>query len=171
MLIIGIDPGPEKSAVVEYAERGILTAEYISNEPLIDWLREERMLHDAALAIEYPEGRGMAVAQSVLDTCYWCGRFDAEGDAARYHPRNIRAHFCGTAKCDRSNVIRAIKDRYGEVGTKKKPGPLYLVGGSHPTEDGASITGHLWDALAVALMYYELHKLHANEKEGGRETD
>jgi hypothetical protein len=154
MLIIGIDPGPEKSAVVVLDGNRIVSADYLDNSTLLCGL----YISACCVALEYPEGRGMAVAQSVLDTCYWCGRFDIDGDAARYHPRNIRAHFCGTAKCDRSNVIRAIKDRYGEVGTKKNPGPLYLVGGAHPTEDGASITVHLWDALAVALMYYELNK-------------
>jgi len=168
MLIIGIDPGPEKSAAVMFDGSCISHAAYYTNS-ILRLMLISPGFKGVKLAIEYPEGRGMATPQSLLDTACWCGRFDHDRTAALYHPRNIRAHFCGTANSDRSNVIRAIKDRYGEVGTKKKPGPLYLVGGSHPTEDGASITGHLWDALAVALMYYELHcGKHANEKEAGK---
>jgi len=149
-LIIGIDPGAEWSAVVWF-DGVVKAAEYVPNDEVHDIITT----YLGKLAIEMPESRGMPVSQSVLDTACWVGRFDYNQQATLYKPREIRTHHCGTPNSKRSQVRQDIIDRFGVVGTKKNPGPLYMIG-RHEKVNGKSVTEHLWDALAVAIMGYEL---------------
>jgi len=163
-LIIGIDPGAEWSAVVWFDEmsRGadgeVRGAKYLDNSELLYLIDIDRNVKGISLAIEMPESRGGAVSQGLLDTACWVGRFDYNQQATLYTPRQIRSHFCGSCNSKRKQVNQDIKDRFGPVGTKANPGPLYMIGGVgvHPKVNGNSVTDHLWDALAVAIMGYEL---------------
>lgn len=150
-LIIGIDPGAEYSAVVWF-DGTVTGAEYLENTAVTTHIPHAV---GGKLCIEMPESRGMAVSQSLLDTACWVGRFDNNCDATLYKPREIRAHFCGTPNSKRAQVRQDLIDRFGTVGTKKSPGPLYTIG-RHEKVNGKSVTEHLWDALAVAVMGYDL---------------
>jgi len=167
MVTLGIDPGPEKSACVEF-DGTVLTAQYLENDAV------RRELHDigpsAHVAIEFPEARGgaMPVSQDLLDTAGWAGTFNRDRTCQFFKPREIRIHFCGVAKATRAHVRQALIDQLGPVGTSIAPGPLYEIGKPRPHAepgDGESVSSHLWDALAVAVMGYE--KAREKEREMG----
>lgn len=149
-LVIGIDPGAEMSAMVSF-DGQVRDATYKSNLGILRILTAN--LNPPC--IEMPESRGKTVSQSVLDTACWVGRFDYDCEATLYKPREIRAHFCGTSNSTRSQVRQDLIDRLGPVGKKPNPGPLYMIG-RHEKVGGESVTEHLWDALAVAVMGYDM---------------
>lgn len=146
-MILAIDPGPERSAWVEY-EQGILAAFGIdSNAALL-----ARIPGTAAdrFAIESIASYGMAVGAEVFETCVWVGRLiqrweDSAGwtPAQRVYRRDVKLHLCGSARAKDANVRQALIDRYGgkerAIGRKAAPGPLY------------GVTSHVWSALAVAV--------------------
>jgi hypothetical protein len=162
MISIGIDPGPEKSAVVEFNGLEVRSAQYLPNETIREGyaiLRRSGIL--GKLAIEFPESRGMPIAQSVLDTADWAGTFNRDRTGRFFHPRDVRIHLCGTAEAKRKNVNQALVDRLGPVGTAKAHGPLWQIAGygvhkGEQSDDEESVTEHLWDALAVAVMGWDL---------------
>ena len=90
---------------------------------------------------------GMAVGHEVFDTCRWTGRFQQAVYQRGIYPahmqlvrRNaVKLALCGTPRAKDPNIRQAIIDRFGTVGTKKNPGPLY------------GISSHKWSALAVAI--------------------
>jgi len=168
--IIGIDPGPNESGIVrgrfngQAAEHGgsppacligqrALLAEisgyFDSNESLLDYPLPQWCQH-SLLAIEWPATYGMAVGQSIFQTCFWAGRFVQRWfqlggpivvPILRSTVRNLLA---GHVRATGQELRNAIYEMYGgdrkaAHGTKKNPGPLY------------GISGHCMDALAVAL--------------------
>ncbi|WP_230687708.1 hypothetical protein, partial [Streptococcus pneumoniae] len=50
----------------------------------------------------------------------------------------VKIWLCGTMRAKDANIAQALRDKHGEVGTKKNPGKLY------------GIKSHLWSALAIA---------------------
>ncbi len=165
MLIAGIDPGPEQSALV--------LIETASGAPLVDraWLPnaeieallrrgvalelpfEWKYLHwTTVLGIEWISSYGKAVGQSIFHTCRWVGRFEVAFGRRIEHitTGETRDCLCGTRKSGPAQIREAILDRFGgkerAVGTKKSPGPLYRM---KTGPKGAS--PHLWSALGIAL--------------------
>lgn len=133
-------------------------------------------------------GSGLAVGKETFETVRWIGRFQeaVESRGGRfkilYRP-TIKSHLCGSAKAKDANVRQALIDRFGGdsvalkgkkclkckgdglrrrakvgdgiplhcpechgSGWERKPGPL------------ASITSHMWAALAVAVTWAETQK-------------
>lgn len=164
MYIIGIDPGPEHSGVVLLTLdplRVDYAADEMPNLGVRSWLR-------AALELFQPDGRALrAVAiegigyqgehtgASVHLTCRWIGRFEELAALAGAHVdvairADVARHFTLYRAAPKGAVHDALRTRFyptGEMtkvkGTKKAPGPCY------------GVTGHAWDALAVAVAYAE----------------
>jgi hypothetical protein len=148
MRIIGIDPGPEQSAVVMWdgakvEKFGIIANGDIQFDRLMDGLIVDKC------AIEMIASYGMPVGAEVFETCVAIGQF-----TERWHrtsldwplriPRgDIKLHLCRSVKAKDANVRQALIDRFGQPGTKKTPGPLY------------GITSHCWAALAVAVTAHD----------------
>lgn len=91
-------------------------------------------------------GEQVHVGKSVFDTVRWCGRFEQYlstlGHTLEFIPRQtIKAHVCNNTRAKDPDVRQALIDRFGAVGKKSEPGPLY------------GISGHCWSALAVAVAY------------------
>lgn len=175
MIITGIDPGPEKSALVEFDGAKIVKSVYVDNDALLLWTHS--LLPGAAklVAIEMPEARGggQPVSQALIDTAAWAGRFDHYHAAMLFYPRDVRIALCGVSSCTRAHVNQALEDQFAKsmhpderalcasisksaawhpaIGSSKYPGPLYSI--AHPGEAG--ISTHLWDALAVAVAGFE----------------
>ena len=167
--IVGIDPGPKESGIVRgrfngqaahgglppaslVGQTGLLseiTGYFQSNESLLDCPLPQ-WCEKSLLTIEWPASYGMAVGQSIFQTCFWAGRFTQRwlglGGAVvvpilRSTVRNV---LVGHARATGQELRNAIYEMYGgdrkaAHGTKKKPGPLH------------GISGHCMDALAVAL--------------------
>jgi len=161
MVIYGLDPGPEQSAIVVYhAPREgpalVFKHQTLYNLELLAWL-QHHAVEDALLVIEQIENMGMVVGASVFETVFWSGRFasrweDANGGARweRLSRRKIKLALCGSMQAKDPNIRHALLDRWGSsreraIGTKKVPGPLY------------GVVGHEWAALAVAVAWADLN--------------
>lgn len=165
-MILSIDPGPLKSAVLLYdGKRPVYAVPDMDNDDLLERFRcgfasEEHYLPDVAV-IESVESYGMAVGKEVFETCYWIGRFREaiesyripmrpgyELCAVHLMPRRaVKLHLCGSARAKDTNIRAAIADRFGGFaaarGKKSAPGPLY------------GIRTHCWSALALAITFWE----------------
>lgn len=143
--ILGIDPGTDNSNYVVFdghsvLDLGLKVPNYILEEALL----AKDIEFDLA-GIEQICSYGMAVGKEVFATCHWTGRLllacniAKQGQVTTLVPRlDVKLCLCHSAKAKDANVRQALIDRWGRVGTKKDPGPLY------------GVSSHLWAALGVA---------------------
>jgi len=107
------------------------------------------------VAIEMVASYGMAVGAPVFETCVQIGRFievagpEAAGTVHLVFQKQTRMHLCGSMRAKETNIRQALLDRFGPVGTKKAPGPLY------------GVKSHIWSALAVAVTASETKEIPA----------
>lgn len=151
--MIGLDPGPAKSAVSFLAKEGAAQAAQVvawtkTNDDLVTFLRNCAPVRGAVLAIEMIASYGMPVGAEVFETCVWIGRFTeawiaAGGSVCKVYRKDVKLHLCNSPRANDATVRQAILDRFGgkalAIGNKKAQGPLYGVKGDE------------WSALAVAL--------------------
>ena len=138
-LILAIDPGPLKSAFVRWDGWRVIDCALIDNDEIRDVISMNR--RKCTIAIEMIASYGMAVGADVFQTCVEIGRMQevAEGRAELVFRRDVKLHLCGSARAKDPNIRQALLDRFGPVGTKKTPGPLF------------GVKSHIWSALAVAV--------------------
>lgn len=151
MTVLGLDPGTDKTAWVEWNGLHVFKHGIWDNEDILNLVEKTRC---DRIFCEMIASYGMAVGRSTFETVYWIGRFaDRAYRAGRPFQRvfrlDVKTHLCKSAKAKDANVRQALIDRIGEQGTKKNPGPTY------------GISSHVWAALAVAV--YGLDKLNARE--------
>ena len=165
-MILAIDPGNEQSGVVLIRERDLkpIVAEKITNEELLDNLlmdRYERLEESECInhvAIEMIASYGMAVGQSVFETCVWIGRFiqaledNYYNDSLKFiYRKDEKMNLCGSMKAKDSNIVQALIDRFAPntpnkgKGTKKEPGWFY------------GFKKDIWQAYAIAVTYYDMY--------------
>lgn len=151
MKIIAIDPGTEKSAVLFWTNGHVALPRIMPNLELRDWLCgcDWILDQDVTVACEMVACYGMAVGKEVFETCLFIGRVQEICHANNrplklIYRRDVKMHLCGTMKAKDQNVRQALIDKYGVVGTKKSPGPLF------------GVSSHLWSALAVAVTAQHL---------------
>ena len=167
--VLAIDPGNEESAYVEYDSSNgkVMQKMKLSNKKLLEYIESFRWAN-WTMAIEMPACYGMAVGQTVFDTCRWVGIFQHAFHAPAGSPAflvyrksqnkehgidSVTMHLCKSTRAKDTNVRRAILDRYPatgggatpQVGTKGKPGPLY------------GVSKDVWSALAVAITFAETY--------------
>lgn len=146
-IIVGLDPGPDKSAMVWWD--GVRAYGMISgNQDIL--LELDRIPGKPLLVIEQIVSMGMIVGAEVFETCYWTGRFSQAygiANTRRITRGQVKLHLCGSMRAKDANIRQAIIDRLGgketAVGKAKSRGPLY------------DIKSHMWSALAVAMTYYD----------------
>jgi hypothetical protein len=142
-MILGIDPGPVKSAWATLDGYPMTVAATIAgNSELLDLLRSIDLCSVAIEQVTY-QGR-RSIGAETLDTVRWETRFASAAQAAGHRvtliPRNtVRTKLAGPHAGDKE-VRAAIIERLGPVGTKRAPGPLW------------GLKSHEWAALAVALV-------------------
>jgi len=154
MRILGIDPGPEKSAFVVTQNTVPIQKGIMENEKLLFDIRWDFADADAThMAIEMVQSFGMPVGKEIFETVYWIGRFvEAWGDgetpsrtkAVRLFRSDIKNHICHISKAKDSNIRQALIDRFGQPGMKKNPGCTY------------GLSGDMWSALAVAVTLADM---------------
>lgn len=145
--IIAIDPGSAQSAYVIWDGKTILHSAKVANAELLQSLLN--ITEPAGdLYVEMVACYGMAVGAEVFETCVWIGRFIQawEGSSARIFRKEIKLHHCGQTRAKDSNIIRALKDKYGEKGTKKNPGITF------------PLKADVWQAFALATFIWETQK-------------
>lgn len=144
MKVLAFDPGSSVTAAVEWDGAIIRDAQKYANELVCGFF----MSTDSIVLIEQITGYGMPVGKEVFDTCWWSGRFyeaamEAECCVHMVPRRDVKLWHCGTPAAKDSNVIAALKEKYGEKGTKKAPGL------THP------LSSDTWQAFALATYWTE----------------
>lgn len=146
MIITAIDPGTTESAIVVWdAYTGqVLDSLIHCNEEILACITRRKF--DGIFVCEMVACYGMAVGKEVFQTVLWIGRFMqaaiVNGNQFNLvYRQEVKIHHCHSARAKDANVSQALKDRFGQVGTKKNKGPLY------------GIKSHLWSALAIATYF------------------
>lgn len=156
MVILGIDPGPEKSwwLIWDTEKQRIIEKGVSVNTEFALWCDVDRVV------IEDIQCFGMPVGKSVFETAKAIGRFleKAENEhisVIQVGRREIKLHFCNSVRAKDSNIRQAIIDRFGgrekAIGNKSCPGILY------------GVKRDLWSALAIGVFFQDKEK----EKSGG----
>lgn len=143
-VVVGVDPGTNKSAFAIFDGREVLSFGIYENEHLLLhglWGRKH-------VFCEMIASYGMAVGASVFSTCIWIGRFlqnaSAQGgNVSLVFRRDVKLWHCNSTRAKDGNVRQALIDRLGPQGTKKAPGPTY------------GVKSHEWAALAVAVYGWD----------------
>ena len=165
-MILAIDPGSVESGVVLIRESDFkpLVAEKINNEDLlynIELSVYERVQGEECLehvAIEMIGSYGMAVGQTVFETCVWIGRIiqtvkkvDKDIKIKYIYRKDEKINLCNSMKAKDSNIIQALIDRFAPntpnkgKGSKNVPGWFY------------GFKKDIWQAYAVGITYYDLY--------------
>ena len=151
-MILAIDPGNEFSAyvVLDKELRPIDFGKVKNSVLYVDLpaiITNNNIEH---IAIEMIACYGMAVGQTVFDTCVFIGvlteRVKEYGADVRYvYRKEEKMNLCHTMKAKDSNVSQALRDRFGEKGTKKNKGWFY------------GFKADVWQAYAVGVTYHDLY--------------
>ena len=147
MIVLGLDPGTERSALVELRDGEVKFAEILENEKMLRLLEATRPLNLslAVLVIEQFESFGMPVGKDVFEAIFWSGRFaQAWGGRFEMLPRRqVKLHLCNDSRGKDSNVRAALIDRYGGQEATRKGGALCEV---HKDS---------WSALALCTVWLD----------------
>lgn len=151
-MIIAIDPGTTKSAIVEYERGNIEYAGILENDEALATIRYWAYYIGGnplpTLVIEQVASYGMAVGAEVFETVYWSGRFceawACRGGLVERLPRQaVKMHLCHDSRAKDANIRQALIDKFGGKQETKKGGRLH------------GIKDDLWAALAVAVTWEE----------------
>lgn len=156
-MILAIDPGNEQSAycMVERNTFRPMVFDKIQNtdlrEIILDPYYQDKIGH---CVIERVESYGMGVGRTIFDTCIWTGRFleaaDMAGIPTSLIPRrDVKMHLCGRMAAKDANVIGALKERFGEKGTKAAPGWFY------------GFRADIWQAYALGVTWMESDRINS----------
>ncbi len=160
MNVLAIDPGNIESAYVIMDSDTYKPVEFgkIENEMLLNLItadtcrigeftgRDESKYAHAV--IEMVACYGMAVGKEVFDTCVWIGRFYQEiwCKTDLIVRKDVKINICNSAKAKDGNIIQALKDRFGDKGTKASPGFFY------------GFQADCWQAFALGATYIDKMK-------------
>ena len=140
--VIAVDPGTTESAVVQWNGTAIVSAKKMPNAEVEHELATT--FPGNTVLIEWITSYGMRVGQEVFDTCRWIGRFEvAAGSAILVPRREVKMWHCGKPGAKDADVIGALKEKYGEKGTKANPGTTY------------PLSKDAWQAFALAAYWTE----------------
>lgn len=155
MRILAIDPGNIESgyAIIEMPDFKLLEFGKVDNHTL---LKMKFKYGIDEIVIERVASMGMAVGQSVFETCEWVGRFtqllESNGVIAHYiYRRDEKMAICGSMKAKDSNIRTALIDRYARFdfkngkGTKNNQDTFY------------GVSKDVWQAIAVGVTYWEVN--------------
>ncbi|MEY3205038.1 MAG: hypothetical protein RLZZ21_1369 [Planctomycetota bacterium] len=140
-IVVGIDPGPRESAVVVWNGSAVVSSDDRTNDTMREFLWDY-----GSIACEWIESFGMPVGQSIFQTVFAIGGFAQHARLRLIPRRDVKLHLCGSPRAKDGNIRQALIDRFGPVGTKKSPGPLF------------GISSHRWAALAVAVTAHDLER-------------
>lgn len=157
-MVLAIDPGNLESAFVLIGE-GLIPLEFgkVDNFELLGMIKEKKFDSCGMVVIEMIASYGMAVGQSVFDTCVWVGRFvEAVNNQGKNHEliyrKDVKMNLCNTMRANDSNIIQALIDRFAPntrnrgKGIKSDKGFFY------------GFKADIWQAYAVGVTHYDLRR-------------
>ena len=149
-MILAIDPGDTQSAycIIEKETYKPLEFGKIENNNLLERISMFKDIE--CIVVEKVASYGMAVGQTVFDTCEWYGRFiqkycdTHDNFKINYiYRKEVKINLCNSVKAKDSNIRQALIDRFGQVGTKKDKGFFY------------GFKADIWSAYAVGTTYLD----------------
>lgn len=150
MILLSLDVGTEESGycLIDIPTFKPINFGRINNNDLMKVVKNSH--YDLATYEEF-QSYGMPVGKTTLDSILWNGRFiqaiiDKSNGNIKPYPMtrtHVKHHLCNAVKAKDSNVRQALIDRFGEPGTKKKPGMLY------------GIKKDVWSAYAIGVTYID----------------
>lgn len=157
MIVLAIDPGPEKSGVVAWDGAKVWFAEVVPNGYFFGeagfnlHFEEGFSMQPAEIVFEKVVSYGMAVGADVFETVFWTGRIYEHARRCGFEESRlfrtdrgaVKSHLCQSRRAKDSNIWQALVDRFGPPGTKKAPGVLY------------GVTSHARAAVALAVTHYD----------------
>ena len=150
-MILAIDPGSEISAYVLLDnDYKIIEFGKVINEKMLLIIATYDCMD--TIIIEMIASYGMPVGAEVFETCVWIGRFmqAANCKVERLYRKEVKLHLCNSVKAKDSNIIQALKDRFGDKGTIKNKGYFY------------GFAKDIWQAMAVGVTYLDRSKDECN---------
>lgn len=157
-MILAIDPANEKSAYV-VIDGNLKPIKFgkIKNSELMEKIKKQDFEGCKVVAIEMIASYGMAVGQTVFDTCVWIGRFieavKAQGmEYELIYRKEVKMNLCNTMRANDSNIIQALVDRFAPnvrnkgKGIKSDKGFFY------------GFRADIWQAFAVGVTYHDTFK-------------
>ena len=154
MRILAIDPGNVESAYCLVDENYIpLEFGKIENEQFLQML-EFNDYDELVIEMIGHYGTGMAVGETVFDTCIMIGRIiqAVKREYTLIKRKTVVAHLCGSVKATDSNITQALIDRFAKgvrnygKGTKNDKGYFY------------GFYKDIWAAYALAVTYIDMKK-------------
>ena len=146
-MILAIDPGNIESAYCIIDRETYKPVEFgkIDNYELLEKINNDNFKYYDFLAIEMVASYGMAVGQTVFETCVWIGRFieACKCDWEFIYRKDEKMNLCNSMRAKDSNIRQALIDRFGVVGTKKNKGWFY------------GFKADIWSAYAVGVTYLD----------------
>jgi hypothetical protein len=155
MNILAIDPGNEYSALVVMDEQyRPLDIGKVENPRIFEAIADfgyNATDKTVVVVIEMISSYGMAVGKEVFETVYSIGRFEEYAltrglKTERIYRRDVKLNICQSARAKDGNIIQALKDRFGDKGTKKNPGWFY------------GFKADCWQAYALGVTYLDQHR-------------
>ena len=149
--IMAIDPGTNQSAWVYFDNSSgeIKECGIYENSRLYNLLAIMAKKDETDFVIEMIKSYGNVMGDTTIETCVWIGKFESAWayEINRLTRKTIVTYLCHNPRAKDKNVIQALKDKYGPVGTKSNPGPLY------------GVKKDIWSALAVSTVWREIRHL------------
>ena len=153
MLVIGIDPGTKESGYISWDGKNIIAKGIADNASLLNDIRARAI--EGIIVIEGIQYFGKPSGSDVFKTCYFIGRImEAAGipiekqEQHLVYRKNIKLFLCGTVRAKDKDIRQALIDRLGKEITK-------------------GVFSHVWSALALAIVAWEIRseKIHLKERE------
>jgi len=150
LLILSIDTGTTESAYV-YVDSETYKIEEFGKIPNADMLEIVRHGYYDALVVEMFSSYGMRVGKEVFESIVMIGRcleanYPRIPEAVRIRRYEVKSHICGKASAKDADVLGALKERFGDKGTKASPGFFY------------GIKRDCWQAFGLCVAYIDKMK-------------
>ena len=162
--ILGIDPGPVKSGYIFLS----LSNENIFNRIDKNHVENNKMkriiiskcikFNNIEIVVETIVSYGTVMSQATIGTSIWAGRFlqmveDVNKKVSFLSRPDVKMNLCKDSRAKKANMKQAIKDRFGEYGTKKNPGRLYSL----KTNLEKGVLEHIWASFQLAISYIDIN--------------
>ena len=143
-MLLAIDPGTTESAyVVIRDDYSIIDYGKMLNGNVIEMIKTKTTFYP--MVIEMIASYGMPVGQEVFETCVWIGRFiqASRKETQLIYRKDVKLNICNSMKATDASIIKALKDRFGDKGTKANPGWFY------------GFSKDVWQAYALGVTYLD----------------
>jgi hypothetical protein len=148
-MILAVDPGPVQSAFVLWDGAKIQDKGILENADML----HVGLGFECPAVVEMIQSQGQRVGATTFETVFWIGRFfeawRKPGDAdsvQRIYRLDVKLHICQSARAQDADIRRVLLDRFGEKGTKARPGSTY------------GLAKDMWQAFALAVTWWDTRR-------------